>query len=244
MEQNVSGDMDRRKLLERGIGLGAIALSSPVAAKAVSVGKSGKTVTPDATEIAAMIRRKDVTALEVIDQAIARAEAIQAKLNFLVTPTFERARDRAKTMPLTGAFAGVPYLIKDMYDTVGATTRYGSRATKPLPPAASQGVMMNTLESAGLISIGKSALGEFGFLPTVEPLAFGANAQPVESGALDGGILRWIRRSRGGRRRPHGRRCRWRRVDPHSRLGHAVCSASNRRVVAWSGINPRQGSWT
>ncbi|MGH6617626.1 amidase [Sphingomonas sp.] len=183
----MSGDIDRRKLLERGIGLGAIALGSPVAARAVSAGKPGKAATPDATEIAAMIRRKDVTALEVIDQAITRAEAIQSKLNFLVTPTFERARDRAKTMPLTGPFAGVPYLIKDMYDTIGATTRYGSRATKPLPPAASQGVMMNTLESAGLISIGKSALGEFGFLPTVEPLAFGPTRSPWNPGRSTGG---------------------------------------------------------
>ena len=120
-----------------------------------------------------MIRRKDITPLEAIDQAIARAEAVQGQLNFLVTPTFEQARERAKNLSGSGPFAGVPYLIKDMYDVVGSVTRFGSRATQVLPPAASQGPMMSALEAGGLIFIGRSALGEFGFLPTTEPLAFG-----------------------------------------------------------------------
>jgi amidase len=186
----MSDTIDRRKLLAGGIGLGTIALASPAsarAARAASAPKPSKIAILDATDIAAMVRRKDVTALEVIDQAIKRAEAVQPQLNFLVTPTFERARERAKTIALTGPFAGVPYLIKDMYDTVGTVTRYGSRATQPLPPAASQGPMMNTLEAAGLVSIGKSALGEFGFLPTVEPLAFGATRNPWNLGRSTGG---------------------------------------------------------
>ena len=136
------------------------------------------TETPDATGLAAMIRRGEISAVEAIDQAIARAEAVQPRLNFLVTPTFERARDRAKTMELTGPFAGVPYLIKDMYDVVGSVTRYGTRATKDLPPATAQGPMMTALEAAGLVFIGRSALGEFGFLPTTEPIAFGPTRNP------------------------------------------------------------------
>jgi amidase len=84
----------------------------------------------DATEIAAMIRRKDITALEAVDDAIARAEAMQPKLNFLVTPMFEQARARAKTGALSGPFAGVPYLIKDMYDIAGIPTRWGARLRK------------------------------------------------------------------------------------------------------------------
>jgi amidase len=142
---------------------------------------------PDATEIAAMIRRKDVTAVEVVDDAIARAEAVQGDLNFMVSRTFERAREKAKAGDLTGPFAGVPYLIKDMFDVVGSVTRYGTRATAGLPPATHQGPMMSALESAGLLFIGRSALGEFGFLPTTEPLAFGPTRNPWDTSRTPGG---------------------------------------------------------
>ena len=53
----------------------------------------------DAIETAAAIRSKSVSAIEVIDAAIARAEALDPQLNFLVTDDFDRARDRATPSP-------------------------------------------------------------------------------------------------------------------------------------------------
>lgn len=141
----------------------------------------------DATEMAAMIRRGDLTALEAVDTAIARAEAAQPKLNFLVTQMFDQARARAKAGNLSGPFAGVPYLIKDMYDVEGAPTRHGSRCTALLPPAKSTAPYVKALEAAGLISIGKSALGEFGYLPSTEPLAFGPTRNPWNLALSPGG---------------------------------------------------------
>ncbi|EJL38418.1 amidase, Asp-tRNAAsn/Glu-tRNAGln amidotransferase A subunit [Caulobacter sp. AP07] len=142
---------------------------------------------PDGTELAAMIRRGDLTAVEAIDAAIARVEVLQPRLNFLVAETYERARDRAKAGGLSGPFAGVPYLIKDMFDVVGSTTRYGSRFSAALPPAGAQGPMIDALERAGLVLIGRSALGEFGFLPTTEPLAFGPTRSPWNPERTPGG---------------------------------------------------------
>jgi amidase len=142
---------------------------------------------PDGTELAAMIRRGDLTAIEAIDAAIARVEVLQPKLNFLVAETYGRARDRAKAGGLSGPFAGVPYLIKDMFDVVGSTTRYGSRFSAALPPAGAQGPMIDALERAGLVLIGRSALGEFGFLPTTEPLAFGPTRSPWNPERTPGG---------------------------------------------------------
>ena len=144
-------------------------------------------MTHDAVELATQIRQGELTPLEAIDAAIARAEAVQPKLNFLVTDTFERARDRARAGGLTGPFAGVPYLIKDMFDVTGSVTRYGGRFSAALPPAAAQGPMMDALEGAGLIFIGRSALGEFGFLPTTEPLAFGPTRSPWNLDRTPGG---------------------------------------------------------
>jgi len=143
--------------------------------------------TMDATGLASLIRRGEMTALEAVDAAAARIEALQPKLNFLVADTFERARDRARAGALTGPFAGVPYLIKDMFDVVGSVTRYGARFSAVLPPATAQSAMIDALEKAGLILIGRSALGEFGFLPTTEPLAFGPTRNPWNLNHTPGG---------------------------------------------------------
>jgi myosin heavy subunit len=48
--------------------------------------------------IAAQIRKKDITPLEAVDAAIARAETVNPKINAIVTPMFERARAQAKAM--------------------------------------------------------------------------------------------------------------------------------------------------
>lgn len=141
----------------------------------------------DATEIAAMIRNKDITPLEAVDAAIARAEELQPQLNFLVTDQFERARDRARAGVPDAPFAGVPYLLKDMFDQQGVTTRWGSRFSAVMPPAAADSPQVQAFEAAGLVIIGRSALGEFGFLPTTEPVAFGPTRNPWNTDRSPGG---------------------------------------------------------
>lgn len=144
-------------------------------------------IAPDATDIAGMIRRKEITALEAVDDAIARSEAMQPQLNFMVAPMFERARARAKADNLTGPFAGVPYLIKDMYDIAGIPTRWGARFTEVAPIPAASCSQVKAFEAAGLVIIGKSALSEFGWLPTTEPLAFGPTRSPWDLDRTPGG---------------------------------------------------------
>ena len=96
---------------------------------------STTTLAPDATALAAMIRRKDISPLEAVTDAISRAEAAQPKLNFMVTSLFDQAVDQAKTSKAKGPFAGVPFLIKDLADFKGAPTRNGSRAFLKAPVA-------------------------------------------------------------------------------------------------------------
>lgn len=143
--------------------------------------------TPDATEIAERIRRREITALEAVDDAIARAEAMQPALNFLVTPLFDQARARAAAGRLTGPFAGVPYLLKDMYDIRHVPTRWGARFTERAPLPSKSCSQVEAFEAASLVMIGKSALSEFGWLPTTEPLTFGPTRNPWDLGRTPGG---------------------------------------------------------
>jgi amidase len=121
----------------------------------------------DAVETSRRIRAGDVTATEVVQAAIERAEA-HVELAAFVTPTPETARRAARVTP-TGPLAGVPTAVKDLTDVRGQPTRFGSRAVegyvaKRTSPDAAQ------LLSTGMISLGKTATPELGMTATTEPL--------------------------------------------------------------------------
>lgn len=142
---------------------------------------------PDATEMAARIRRREMTALEATEAAIRRAEALQGQLNFIVNSDFDRALDKARRGGGSGPFAGVPFLIKDLDDYVGLPTRSGSQAGRLLPPARTQSALIDGYDRAGFVVIGKSATPEYGFLPTTEPVATGPTRNPWDTSRSSGG---------------------------------------------------------
>ncbi|MDQ8758153.1 amidase [Sphingosinicella sp. LHD-64] len=141
----------------------------------------------DAVALAARIRRGEISASEAVEAAIARIERADPLLNFMVTKAYERARARARAGGLTGPFAGVPYLVKDLTDVAGLPTRSGSRSTADLPPAASQSPYVTALEEAGLVILGKSATPEYGASSATEPLAFGPTRNPWNRDRSPGG---------------------------------------------------------
>lgn len=174
--------IDRRGLL-------TAALSATVAWPAFATVRGGKphAWTEDATAVATRIRRGEITRLEAVDRAIAAAQALQPRLNFLVAEDFERARGRARRGDRSGPFAGVPFLVKDLTDYKGLPTRAGSRTTAGIGPAAQQTPYVDALDRAGFIVIGKSSSPEFGLLPTTEPLAFGPTRNPWDPSRSSGG---------------------------------------------------------
>jgi len=141
----------------------------------------------DATETATAIKSGAISALEVVDAAIARSESLNPHLNFLVTDDYERARDRARAPLGDGPFAGVPFLIKDLDDFTGLPTRLGTRSTAGLSAADRQAPLIDGMLATGLNPIGKSATPEHGFLPTTEPLAFGPTRNPWDPTRSAGG---------------------------------------------------------
>ncbi|OYX45073.1 MAG: hypothetical protein B7Y90_18955 [Alphaproteobacteria bacterium 32-64-14] len=109
--------LTRRTLLATVYGTG-LAACAPMPKFGNASGGKG----PDATATASMIRSGEMTAIEAVNGAIKRCESANSQLGFLVNNTYDLARARAKTQ-LSGPFAGVPWLVKDLNDVTGAVTQ-------------------------------------------------------------------------------------------------------------------------
>ena len=68
----------------------------------------------DATGLAELVRRKEVTPLELVEAAIERIERLNPSLNAVITPMFDQALALAKQELPQGPFSGVPFLVKDI----------------------------------------------------------------------------------------------------------------------------------
>jgi amidase len=154
----------------------------------------------DATALAKRIADKEVSATEVLEAAITRAELANPKLNAIVTDCFDQAREQAlentqshsgnsqqtNSLQKSGAFSGVPTFVKDNADVKGLPTLFGSRAVDNRP-AKRNGEFTDQMLSTGLTILGKSALPEFGILPTTESVAHGATCNPWNTNHSSGG---------------------------------------------------------
>ena len=140
----------------------------------------------DALGLAELVAKREVSAAELVEEAIARVELLNPKINAVVFRTYDRARSAAK-LPLSGPFAGVPYLLKDILGSQkGVPTRQGSNFMPPAP-APHDATLVRRFTAAGLISIGKTNVPEFGLVPTTEPTIYGACHNPWELDHSAGG---------------------------------------------------------
>jgi amidase len=194
--KNMGGVMKRRDFLQHSaaitaLGAGLSACSSADQSSSNSVSEVPMHELPprfalDATSQAELIAQGEVSSLELTNDAINRAQIANESLNFLVTPTFDQARERAAGSLPDGPFSGVPTLTKDLVETKGVRTAFGSKAFLNYVPEENAG-FATVMEEAGLVSIGKSATPEFGFLPVTEPLAFGPTRNPWNTDYTCGG---------------------------------------------------------
>ncbi|WJV50404.1 amidase [Streptomyces flavofungini] len=142
--------------------------------------------TYDAVGLAELVARGDVSPAELLETALARAEAVNGKINAIVRPMQVVARERAAG-PLSGPFAGVPFLIKDlMQDYAGRPTGRGSRAAQGLVAARHSEPVKRWLD-AGLVVFGQTNTPEFGIKSITEPEAGGATRNPWNLGHTPGG---------------------------------------------------------
>ncbi len=124
----------------------------------------------DGVELARRIRQREVSAADLVDAVIARAEVVEP-LAAVVVDAFERAGAEARGVvpgATPGAFGGVPTFIKDQIDVVGLPTRFGSDAHPGHRRATRNDPIAQQLFDMGMICVGKSSLPEYGFVPSTE----------------------------------------------------------------------------
>jgi amidase len=131
----------------------------------------------DAIDQAMLIEQGEISAIEVIEAAIARIAQINPQLNAVVTEIFDQARMRAQSGIASGRLWGVPYLLKDLTPYKGVRYTRGSNLFRNAI-ADSHGNYVDKTEAAGLIVLGKTNTPEFGLISTTEPLALGATRNP------------------------------------------------------------------
>jgi len=134
----------------------------------------------DATAQAELIRSGQITATEAVDASIAAAEEINPKINAIIHPRYERARDEAKLVDPAAPFAGVPLLVKDLNCAIaGEPHHMGSRALKNAKfTADTDSFLYRRFKRAGFIALGRTNTPEFGSTVTTEPLAYGPARNP------------------------------------------------------------------
>ena len=133
--------------------------------------------TLDATDQAELVRRGDATPAELVEAAIARIEAVNGPINAVTHKLYDQARGRAARPAGEGAFAGVPFLIKDLLPVAGVPNTSSCRAL-----ASNIGQVdppyVEALHASGLIPVGLTNTPEFGLIDTTEPALFGPSRNP------------------------------------------------------------------
>ena len=148
----------------------------------------------DALGLAKLVRERQVTPTELLDATIERIEARDPALNAVVVKLFDRAHARAKSLeaaPSAGErvqpFRGVPFLLKDLLQTMkGIPSSHGSRFLSKTP-AAHDSELVQRFEAAGLVIAGKTNTPEMGLLPITEPELWGICRNPWDTNHTPGG---------------------------------------------------------
>lgn len=140
----------------------------------------------DAIGLAELIATRQVTSTEVLETAIARAEAVNPEINAICIQMHEIGRARAKES-LSGGFAGVPFLLKDIaQDYAGIPTTAGCRALRDYRPMQ-HAEIVNRFLAAGLVIFGKTSTPEFALKATTETALFGNTRNPWDRQRTPGG---------------------------------------------------------
>ncbi len=141
----------------------------------------------DALGLADLVRRREVTAAELLDEAIARAARVNDRLNAVVTPLHDEARRAIAAGLPEGPFAGVPFLLKDLdADCEGTLISSGSRFLAGRR-STHDATLVARYRRAGLVIFGKTNTPELGLTPYTEPELFGPTRNPWDSARTPGG---------------------------------------------------------
>jgi len=141
----------------------------------------------DATTLAGRVAAKEVTASELLALARERADAVNPAINAIVMPLARVADVRAADPALSGPFAGVPFLVKDLaQEYAGFPTSSGSRALAH-DVATEHSLVTRRFLEAGLVIFGKTNTPEFGAKGVTESDLWGPSRNPWDLSRTPGG---------------------------------------------------------
>jgi amidase len=142
----------------------------------------------DALDQAALVSRGEATPSQLVDEAIARIERLNPELNAVIHERFDAARKEA-VGPLSGPLAGVPLLLKDLGAAMAGEPHHGGlRIAKQAGfRAPVNSFIVEKLQAAGCIILGRTNCPELGTTITTEPLAYGPTRNPWNTDRTTGG---------------------------------------------------------
>ena len=154
--------------------------------------------TPDicrmtAVEMVALVRKKSLSAREILSAHLKQIERVNPKVNAIVTLVADQAMDAARRADeaqargsALGPLHGLPIAHKDLVETAGIRTTFGSPIFKDHVPTHSA-ILVERIQQAGAISIGKTNTPEFGAGSQTFNQVFGATKNPYDVTKTCGG---------------------------------------------------------
>jgi amidase len=146
-----------------------------------------------ATDLAAALRRREVSAREVLDAHLAQIARWNPVVNAIVTSTIDHAVERAGTLDDAvargqepGPLHGLPIAHKDLVDTAGIRTTYGSPIYADHVPDEDE-PFVTRVRDAGAVMVGKTNTPEWGAGSHTFNPVFGTTRNPFDPGRSAGG---------------------------------------------------------
>src|SRR5581483_4637450 len=145
-----------------------------------------------ATELAASLRAREVSAVELLDSCLAEVDRLNGELNEVTWRNDEEARaaageaDRRLAHGDDAPFLGVPIPIKDLTPVAGWPVTYGSRGA-PDGPSEQSELVVGALAAAGFVLCARTNTPEFGVITAAENERFGPSRNPWDTNRSPGG---------------------------------------------------------
>jgi len=142
-----------------------------------------------ATELADLVARREVSAVEVTQAHLDRIATVDAKVNAFLYVDTDGALDQARRVDageVSGPLAGVPLALKDIIVTKGVPTTAGSKVLEGWHPPY-DATIVQRMRAAGIVVLGKTNLDEFAMGSSTEHSAYGPSRNPWDLDRTPGG---------------------------------------------------------
>src|SRR6201987_1817119 len=140
----------------------------------------------DGGGLADLVRKKQVSPRELLDEAIARTAKVDPQINAVVVKHYDYAERQIERGLPQGPFTGVPFLLKDLDLLAGTRTTSGANIYKD-HVADHSGTLTQRFLASGVTIFGKSASPELGLMPTTESRLHGPTRNPWNLAHSSGG---------------------------------------------------------